>query len=63
MTGHIRRRGKNSFELKFDAGTDPVTGKRRIRYQSFKGSSKRAAELELARLVSENALGAGLDPS
>jgi integrase len=62
MTGHIRRRGKNSFELKFEVGADPVTGKRRIRYVSFKGT-KRAAELELARLVAENAAGASVDPS
>jgi integrase len=62
MTGHVRRRGKRSFELKFDAGADPVTGKRRIRYQSFKGS-KREAEIELARLVAQNAAGDGVDPS
>jgi integrase len=62
MTGHVRRRGKNSFELKFDAGNDPVTGKRRIRYCSFKGT-KRDAEIELARLVSANAAGEGVDPS
>jgi integrase len=62
MTGHIRKRGAHSWELKFDIGTDPLTGKRRIRYQSFKGS-KRDAEIELARMVSENAGGLGLDPS
>ena len=62
MTGHVRRRGKNSFELKFDAGRDPVTGKRHIRYSSFKGT-KRAAELELARLVSEHDAGNSIDPS
>jgi len=62
MSGHIRRRGKRSFELKFDAGSDPLTGKRRIRYQSFKGT-RRAAEIELARLVSENAAGGGIDPN
>jgi integrase len=62
MTGHIRRRGKNSWELKFDADPDPITGKRRIRYHSFKGT-KRAAEIELARLVSTNAAGEGVDPS
>ena len=37
--------------IKFDLGTDPLTGKRRIRYVAFKGT-KRAAEIELARLVS-----------
>ncbi|MPZ40381.1 MAG: tyrosine-type recombinase/integrase [Rhizobiales bacterium] len=62
MTGHIRRRGKNSFELKFDAGRDPATGKRRIRYHSFKGG-KRAAELELVRLVAEHDAGNSVDPS
>jgi integrase len=39
-----------------------VTGKRRIRYHAFKGT-KRAAEIELARLVSENAAGNGIDPN
>jgi hypothetical protein len=41
MKGHIRRRGQASFELKFDLGRDPVSGKRRVRYQSFKGRSDR----------------------
>jgi integrase len=62
MTGHVRRRGERSWELKFDLGTDPLTGKRRIRYVAFKGT-KRAAEIELARLVSQNAAGEGVDPS
>jgi integrase len=62
MTGHIRRRGKSSWELKFDADADPLTGKRRIRYASFKGS-KRDAKIELARLVSANAAGEGIDPN
>src|SRR5437870_1642982 len=61
MTGHIRRRGKASWELKFDAGNDPVTGKRAIKYHSFKGS-KRDAQLELARLISSNAKGDYVDP-
>jgi integrase len=62
MTGHIRRRGERSWELKFDVGTDALTGKRRIRYMSFKGT-KREGELELARLVAQNAAGEGIDPS
>ena len=52
MTGHVRRRGKASWEIKFDLGRDPATGKRRIRYHSFKGT-KRAAEIEAARLASD----------
>ena len=62
MTGHVRRRGERSWEIKFDLGADPLTGKRRIRYVAFKGT-KRAAEIELARLVSQNAAGEGVDPS
>ena len=48
--------------MKFEVGTDPFTGKRRVRYASFKGT-KRAAALELARLVSANASGEIVDPS
>jgi integrase len=62
MTGHVRRRGARSWEIKFDLGADALTGKRRIRYVAFKGT-KRAAEIELARLVSQNAAGEGVDPS
>jgi integrase len=50
MKGHIRQRGKHSFELKFDAGRDPTTGKRKIQYASFKGT-KRQAQIKLAELI------------
>ena len=62
MTGHIRNRGKNCWQLKFDVGTDPLTGQRRIRYVSLKGT-RQEAKIELARLVSENAAGTGVDPT
>lgn len=62
MKGQIRRRGERSWELRFDLGADPGTGRRRLRYASFKGS-KRDAEISLARLISENAAGTGIDPS
>jgi len=62
MIGHVRRRGKASWELKFDAEPDPLTGKRRIRYHSFKGT-RREAEIELARLITENAAAKGVDPT
>ena len=61
MTGHVRRRGARSWELKFDAGVD-ASGQRKTRYASFKGT-KRDAEIELARLISLNASGEGVDPS
>jgi hypothetical protein len=31
MSGHIRRRGERSWEIKFDLGIDPVTAKRLVR--------------------------------
>jgi integrase len=59
--GHIRRRGRESFELKFELGIDGA-GKRQIRYASFRGT-KRAAEVELARLIAQHAAGESIDQS
>ena len=62
MTGHIRRRGEHSWELKFDNGTDPLTGRRVTRYHSFKGT-KREAEAELVRLKASADKGEYINPS
>lgn len=62
MTGHVRQRG-NSFEIKFEIAPDPTTGKRRMRYATIRTKSKREAEKELARLVSEYEAGESVDPS
>lgn len=62
MTGHVRRRGKASWELKFDAGRDPASGRRVTKFRSFKGT-KRQAEIELARLITGAATGDVIDPS
>jgi hypothetical protein len=59
--GHIRKRGRVSFELKFELGLD-TAGRRQIRYASFEGT-KRAAEVELARLIAQHAAGESIDPS
>ena len=48
--GHIRQRGERSWELKFDLGRDPLTGKRLSRFVSFQGT-KREAQAECARLI------------
>jgi len=61
MTGHIRRRGTRSWELKFDLGADPLTGKRLTRYHSFKGT-KKEAEIELTRLKAGADRGEYVDP-
>lgn len=57
MKGTIQKRGRDSWRLKFDLGRDPLTGKRLTTYQTFRGS-RRAAETELARLITaaENAV-------
>lgn len=62
MRGHVRRRGKNSWELKFDTGIDALTGKRITRYHSFKGT-KRKAQDELVRLMDAARRGDYIDPS
>ena len=62
MKGHIRRRGENSFELKYEAGIDPRTGKRITKYQSFKGS-KREAQARLSELLVAVAKGSHVDPN
>jgi integrase len=62
MSGHIRKRGERSWEIKFDLGIDPVTGKRKIRYASVKGT-KRDAQAKLTELLSEHARGVLVDPT
>ncbi|HZO56004.1 MAG TPA: hypothetical protein VFB63_25060 [Bryobacteraceae bacterium] len=62
MKGHIRQRGKQSWELKFDAGRDPATGKRKIQYHAFRGN-KRAAQVKLAELIASVGQGSYVEPS
>jgi integrase len=60
--GHIRPRGKTSWELKFEAGRDPATGKRNIQYASFRGT-KRQARIKLAELIAAVGVGTYVEPS
>lgn len=62
MKGNITRRGKNSFRLKFDAKADPVTGKRRVQYVTFRGT-KREAQIKLAELIAAVGKGNYVEPS
>src|SRR6516162_2565 len=62
MSGHIRRRGKQSWRLKFERGVDPVTGQRQTAYVTFRGS-KREAQAELVRLMDAARRGDYVDPS
>jgi len=60
--GHIRQRGKQSWQLKFDLGRDPATGKRLSRFVSFQGT-KREAQAELNRLLNRRKEGTYVDPT
>ena len=62
MSGGIRRRGAHSWELKFELGPRDANGKRHRRFISFKGT-KRAAEIELAKLITQHAAGDSVNPS
>ncbi|PSJ64483.1 site-specific integrase [Mesorhizobium ephedrae] len=52
MRGNITRRGKSSWRLKFDLGTDPVTGKRLTQYVTVRGT-KKEAEAELSKRLNQ----------
>jgi integrase len=60
MKGHIRRRGTNSWELKYDV--DRKDGLRKTTYKSFRGTRKEA-HAELARQLAAVAGGGHVDPS
>ena len=60
--GHIRRRGKRRWQLKWELPRDPRTGKRVTRYKSFNGT-KKAAYAELTRILGSLLTGAYIDPN
>jgi integrase len=58
--GHIRARGLGAWELKYDAGTDPVTGRRITKYRTVRGQ-KRDAQRELRAILTSIDAGAYAD--
>jgi hypothetical protein len=61
--GHIVRRGKASWRLKFEGGArDPVTGKRQTRFVTLRGT-KKEAQTELVRLLAAVDNGTAVQPS
>ena len=62
MKGHIRKRSARSWEVRYDFGTDPATGKRRVATVTVRGDRK-AAEKELRRLLRTVDDGSHVDPS
>jgi integrase len=61
MKGHIRERSPGHWAIVIDV-RDPQAGKRKQRWYSFKGT-KRQAQVECARLISEIQSGTAVDPS
>jgi integrase len=61
MKGHIRERSPGHWAIILDA-PDPQTGKRKRRWHSFAGT-KRQAQIETARLISELQHGTSIDPN
>ena len=60
MRGHIRERSPGHWAIILDA-RDPQTGRRKRRWHSFKGT-KRQAQVECSRLITEAQGGAFIDP-
>src|SRR5690349_13226404 len=50
MRGNITRRGKTSWRIKFEAGSDPVTGRRRYHVETIRGK-REDAEKALSRAL------------
>src|SRR6476661_4947655 len=61
MKGHIRERSCGHWAIVIDQ-RDPATGKRKRRWHSFTGT-KRTAQIECARLISELQRGTYLEPN
>ena len=61
-TGHIRERSPGAFEVRYELGTDPATGKRRTATVTVRGTHKEA-ERELRRLLRSVDTGEHVDPN
>lgn len=49
--GSIRQRGTGSWEVKYDIGRDPLTGKRRTKFETVRGSKREAQKVLRDRLT------------
>jgi integrase len=61
MKGHLKERSPGHWAIILDI-PDPITGKRRRKWHSFKGT-KRQAQIECARLIAARQAGTYLEPS
>ena len=60
--GHIRPQGNGSWEIKFDLGRDPMSGRRITKYVTFRGTKRKAIE-ELTRLLGQRNDGSYVEPT
>ena len=60
--GHVRPQGRNSWEIKFDLGCDPLTGRPVTKYVTFRGTKRKAQE-ELTRLLGQRNDGSYVEPT
>jgi integrase len=60
--GHIRLQGKGSWEIKFDLGRDPISGRRITKYVTVRGTKRKAQE-ELTRLLGQRNEGTYVEPT
>ena len=51
MRGHVRERGRGSWELRAYVGRDPLTGQKRYKTKTVRASGQREAEKALAAFV------------
>ena len=61
MKGHLRERSPGHWAIVIDV-RDPESGKRRRKWHTFKGT-KREAQIECSRLISEISGGAYIEPA
>jgi len=59
---YMKKRGKNSWQIKLHVGRDPITGKKVYKSHTVRGN-KREAQHELHRLEHELATGAYVEPT
>ncbi|MGF1628286.1 MAG: tyrosine recombinase XerC [Kiloniellaceae bacterium] len=60
--GNITRRGKSSWQIKYDLPRDAQTGERRVAYRTVRGK-RAAAEQELTAILGKLDRGLAVDPS
>ena len=62
MAGMLRKRGKHSWEVRIELGRDPVTGKRRFRHRTVRGTM-RDAERVLGEAMHQRDTGMDIAPN